>query len=240
MSARPATARQTDRRRSPAAAGRGTVRAQGTGNDDTARRRAAAGRAAARRRAQARRRRFAILLVALVAGGIGTVALVPTFEDAVEELTLPLRHEEIIREEAADKNLDPALVAAVIFAESHFRDQTSSAGAKGLMQITPETAAYIARLSGGTAFVTDDLSTPEVNIAYGSYYLRYLLDRYDGDATHALAAYNGGEGNVDRWIRERGGLTVESIPFPETRHYVAKVLDAREDYRRGYRSELGL
>ena len=87
------------------------------------------------------------------------------------------------------KNLDPTLIAAVIYAESRFRDdQTSPAGAEGLMQVTPATARMIARKSGGTAFVVEDLGTPQVNVAYGAWYLRYLLARYGGNEVFALAA----------------------------------------------------
>lgn len=181
------------------------------------------------------------MLVTLLSLAGGATLLAPTFNDAVQEITLPLKHEDIIRQQAADKGLDPALIAAVIFAESHFRDQTSSAGAKGLMQLTPETAHYIADKSGGVAFETGDLSTPQVNISYGAYYLRYLLDKYEGDSTLALAAYNGGEGNVDTWRSQHGGrLRVGDIPFPETRKYVSKVQAAQRDYRASYRTELGL
>ena len=102
-------------------------------------------------------------------------------EDAIKEITLPLRHEDIIRQQARDKNLDPALIAAVIYRESKFRDQTSKAGAKGLMQILPETAEFIARKTGGTEFEQGDLADPQINISYGCWYLRYLLDRYDGN-----------------------------------------------------------
>jgi soluble lytic murein transglycosylase len=184
----------------------------------------------------------------LVAVGVSVLAallLQPIFHQAVREIALPLRHEDIIRQQAAAKNLDPALIAAVIFAESHFiDDRTSPAGALGLMQLTPATARDIARKSGGSAFTLDDLGTPQVNIAYGAYYLRYLLGRYGGNETLALAAYNGGEGNVDRWIageraRERS-LTISAIPFGETREYVRKVLDARRQYRAQYARELGL
>ncbi len=198
-------------------------------------------RAAAAHRRRLRRRRAALVLVAVLSVVAGGALLAPTFNEAVQEITLPLKHEDIIRQQAADKDLDPALIAAVIFAESHFRDQTSSAGAKGLMQITPETAQYIADKSGGVAFETGDLSTPQVNISYGAFYLRYLLDKYDGDTTLALAAYNGGEGNVDKWrAAGGGGLRVADIPFPETRNYVVKVQDARRDYRTTYAAELGL
>src|SRR6266511_5495671 len=94
---------------------------------------------------------------------------------SLKEITLPLRHDDIIRQQAAEKQLDPALIAAVIYAESHFSGGESPAGAIGLMQITPRTAHAIARLSGGTAFVTADLNDPEINIRYGCFYLRHLL-----------------------------------------------------------------
>ena len=126
-------------------------------------------------------------------------------EKALREITLPLRHEDIIRQQAAKKNLDPALVAAVIYQESKFSDRTSAAGAEGLMQILPSTARFIAKRSGGTAFVPSDLGTPQVNIAYGTYYLRYLIDRYGGRKTLAIAAYNAGETNVNNWVRKAGG-----------------------------------
>jgi soluble lytic murein transglycosylase len=181
--------------------------------------------------------------VGVLAAVVATVVL-PRLPDAVRELTLPLRHEDIIRQQAAAKRLDPSLVAAVIYTESRFRDQTSHAGARGLMQITPDTARYIARLSGGTSFEQGDLATPQINISYGTYYLRYLLDRYGGNEVLALAAYNGGEGNVDRWVAQaqtaERSLTAQAIPFAETRGYVREVLDARESYRRRYAAELGL
>jgi len=176
--------------------------------------------------------------------GLLALLVLPRIPDAVRELALPLRHEDIIRQQSEAKELDPSLVAAVIYAESRFRDQTSHAGARGLMQITPRTARYIARLSGGTTFEQGDLATPQINIAYGTYYLRYLLDRYSENRVLALAAYNGGEGNVDRWIREASTteprFAIDEIPFAETRHYVEGVLDAQGDYRKKYRSQLGL
>jgi len=111
------------------------------------------------------------------------------------------------------------------------------------MQILPATADFLAHRSGAKTFTTADLATPQVNIAYGSYYLRYLLDEYGGSTMLALAAYNGGEANVSRWLADahaRGQtLTVGAIPFPETRAYVARVFQAQRDYRRAYPSELG-
>jgi soluble lytic murein transglycosylase len=198
-------------------------------------------RVAFRRR---RRRRIALTLgVGLLAALLASV-LVPRLPDVVRELALPLAHEDIIRQQASAKELDPSLLAAVIYAESRFRDATSHAGARGLMQITPQTARYIARLSGGTAFEQGDLSTPQINISYGAYYLRYLLRRYGDNTVLALAAYNGGEGNVDRWIADAGmserAFVIDEIPFAETREYVTRVLDARTSYRDKYSRELGL
>ncbi len=195
-------------------------------------------------RATILRRRAGLVVGTAAAIGLLVVLLMPTLDHAVREIKLPLRHEDIIRQQSREKGLDPALVAAVIYAESHFRDATSQAGAKGLMQITPQTAQFIAGRSGGTAFEIGDLSTPQVNIAYGTYYLRYLIGRYGGNTTLALAAYNGGEGNVDRWIDQAGqadrSLRVGDIPFPETRAYVRRVLSARGQYAREYPRELGL
>jgi soluble lytic murein transglycosylase len=195
------------------------------------------------RRRRRRRRLGLVLGVGALAAVLATV-LLPRLPGALRKLTLPLRHEDIIRQQAAAKRLDPSLVAAVIYTESRFRDQTSHAGARGLMQITPGTARYIARLSGGTSFEQGDLATPQINISYGTYYLRYLLDRYGGNEVLALAAYNGGEGNVDRWISQAQAkdeaLTIDAIPFAETRAYVRRVQGAQAEYRRTYRRELGL
>jgi soluble lytic murein transglycosylase len=193
-----------------------------------------------------RARRLAALLAALVVGGAVAFAVVreEQLQNAVRELTLPLQHEDVIRQQAASKGLDPALIAAVIYEESRFRDRTSRAGAKGLMQIVPGTARFIARKSGGTAFELRDLATPQINIAYGSWYLRYLLDRYDGEEELAVAAYNAGEQNVDRWVARAGGVHAfdprVDIRFPETRHYVAGVMEHRDAYARYYARQLGL
>jgi soluble lytic murein transglycosylase len=205
----------------------------------------AAPRARARRGRGTSARRRALVVIAVAGLVVAAVAVVaPMLHRAVREVTLPLRHEDIIRQQAREKRLDPALVAGVIFAESKFRDQTSATGAKGLMQIQPETAKFIARRSGGAAFEIADLGTPQINIQYGTYYLRYLLDRYGENVVLAVAAYNGGETNVDHWIAESGrrgkAFKINDIPFPETRVYVNRVLDAERKYRREYSSELGL
>jgi soluble lytic murein transglycosylase len=197
------------------------------------------------RRRKIVRRRLMLLAFAVVASLVLLAVVVRPFADkAVQEISLPLRHEDIIRQQAADKGLDASLLAGVIYTESRFRDQTSHAGARGLMQITPATANYIAQKSGGTRFEQGDLATPQINISYGSWYLRYLLDRYDGNVVLALCAYNGGEGNVDKWLQEAHvadtAFTLDRVPFAETREYVRRVLDARKDYREQYPRELGL
>ena len=206
----------------------------------------AAHRRVARRpsRARMRRRRLTMLAVALVLGA-GLAAVVSGLgPDVARELTLPLRHDDIIRQQARDKDLDPALIAAVIYEESRFRDQTSHAGARGLMQITPHTADAIAKHSGGVRFKQEDLADPQINISYGAYYLRLLLDHYGGNETLAIAAYNAGIGNVDRWVADAGGSdgfsTAEHIPFPETQAYVENVLQRQKDYRNNYADDLGL
>jgi peptidoglycan lytic transglycosylase len=178
----------------------------------------------------------AIALVVLVVGG-----LVSRLQQVASGPRLPLADAAVIRTQAAAKGLDPALVAAVIYAETKFEPRTSSAGALGLMQILPATALYLARLSGGSRFTTADLATPAVNVAYGSYYLRYLLDHYRGNEMLAVAAYNAGLANVDRWVARAGGsLTVGAIPFPETQAYVERVLEAQREYRATYAGQLGL
>src|SRR5438105_14604702 len=130
------------------------------------------------------------------------VVLALVTKPGVSRVALPLTNADVIREQAAAKHLDPALIAAVIYAETKFDPRPSSAGAQGLMQILPQTAEFLARRSGATTFTTADLATPSVNIAYGSYYLRYLLDRYGASKLLALSAYNAGEANVDNWLAD--------------------------------------
>jgi soluble lytic murein transglycosylase len=191
-----------------------------------------------KRKVRRRRQLLALGTVAVLIGVfVGALVASGTFDDALKELTLPLQHEDVIRQQADEKGVDAALIAAVIYSESKFSDQTSSAGARGLMQITPEAADTIAKNSDATSFELKDLGDPEINIRYGTFLLRELLDRYEGDEAAALAAYNAGPGNADQW----GGadLTVEEIPFPETRAYVEEVLAKRDEYRHEYASELG-
>ena len=188
-----------------------------------------------RARGRARLRVTALCLAAIA--GFGAWSLL---QGGGTNVVLPLSYASIIRTQARAKGLDPALIAAVIYAETGFQARTSSAGALGLMQILPATAEALAQRSGGLAFTIADLATPRVNIAYGSYYLRFLLDRYGGDEMLALAAYNAGEANVDAWRARDGGLhSIDAIPFPETRAYVSKVERVQGEYASEYASQLG-
>jgi soluble lytic murein transglycosylase len=168
---------------------------------------------------------------------VGILIANGTFDKAIKSLTLPLQHEDIIRQQAKEKGVDAALIAAVIDTESHFSDAESSAGAKGLMQVTPEAAKDIARHSGATSFHTSDLSNPEINIKYGTYLLAERIKSYDGNVVAALASYNAGPVPVEKWGGDE--LTVEDITYPETRAYVELVLERQKEYREKYASELG-
>jgi soluble lytic murein transglycosylase len=178
-------------------------------------------------------RKLALLVVvgAILAGAFLVVD--ETNPPWYERIRYPLRYSEFVRVHARRHGLDPALLAAVIYQESKFRsDAKSSSGAIGLMQLTPETARGIAIRTHGDAFHTQDLYNPEINIRYGSWYLDNLFKKY-GSERLVLAAYNAGQGNVDRW-RANG----EQIQFSETKAYVKRVEDLKRIYRNAWRSKL--
>jgi soluble lytic murein transglycosylase len=176
-----------------------------------------------------------LAVLSVVAVGVAAFAYVDTASPPwYERLRYPLAYSAIIRGHARNYDLEPALLAAVIYQESKFETEArSEAGALGLMQLQPETARGIAVRTGGTRFRVEDLFDPEINVRYGSWYLRNLLDKYD-DERLALAAYNAGQTQVDRWRAEGSG-----IAFAETRHYVERVAELKGIYRRAYASELG-
>jgi soluble lytic murein transglycosylase len=189
-------------------------------------------------KAAGRRRLVTVIGAVALGAGIGyALTQFDPLEEAIREVTLPLRHDDIIRQQAEEKEVPADLIAAVIYAESRFRDQTSEAGARGLMQITPRTANVIEDLSGGETFVIEDLSDPDINIRYGTFYLNHLLELYGGNEVAALAAYNAGPTSVDGW--GGGELELEQIPDEGVRGYVEEVLDKREEYRDEYAQELG-
>ena len=178
------------------------------------------------------------LLVAVVAIAVALVVALPALKRIVRDLTLPLEYTATIREQAQAKHHPASLIAAVIYAETKFDARTSPTGALGLMQIEPATAEFLARRSGARDFQLSDLAHPTTNISYGAYYLRYLLDHYGGNETLALAAYNGGQTNVDGWVAQDHAagvrFTIGEIPFAQTRAYVRRVEQAQLSYRREY------
>jgi soluble lytic murein transglycosylase len=165
------------------------------------------------------------LLLALV-GCLLAAYVVVTEPPWFERIRYPLRYSEYVRVHARQNGIDPALLAAVIYQESKFNARAESrSGAIGLMQLTPATAHGIALRTGGSQFETADLLNPEINIRYGSWYLANLFRKY-GDERLVLAAYNAGQGNVDRWRAEG-----RPIAFSETRAYVARVEHLKHVYR---------
>ena len=173
-------------------------------------------------------------LVVLLAVAAGAFAYVhETSPPWYERIRYPLRYSEYVRVHAREHDLDPALMAAVIYQESKFQaDAQSSSGAIGLMQLTPQTARGIAIRTGGRKFRTSDLYDPEINIRYGAWYLDNLFAKYKS-VRLVLAAYNAGQGNVDRW-RAKG----QPIQFAETRAYVDRVEHLRRIYADAWRSQL--
>ncbi|MGP1534632.1 MAG: lytic transglycosylase domain-containing protein [Dialister pneumosintes] len=136
--------------------------------------------------------------------------------------------------------LQPEFLQAVIAVESKYNERAvSHIGAIGVMQLVPETAKWISEESG---IPYGDLKKPEINIPLGAWYLRYLLDKYDGNLELALAAYNAGRGNVDEWIETkqwpRDFNDIQQIPFPETREFVKLVIQTKEELKEEIREDL--
>jgi soluble lytic murein transglycosylase len=178
-------------------------------------------------------KRLAIVLGVLLVGAGAFFVVDEASPPWYERIRYPLHYEQIVRGHARNYGIDPALLAAVIYQESKFdAEAKSSSGAVGLMQLTPETAKGIAIRTGGSAFRVSDLRNPEINVRYGCWYLRHLFRKY-GEWRLVLAAYNAGQGNVDRWLRDGRG-----IEFAETREYVERVQDLRGIYRDAWKSEL--
>lgn len=188
------------------------------------------------RRSRKHRRMVALLLVLLA------VLVAVQGRDLWLKITHPFKYEQIVRTYAEEYRLDPLLVAAVINVESKFDPEAESRkGAKGLMQLMDETAVWGSEETGMTDFSSEQLFIPENNIKLGCWYLARLLKQYDGNNALALAAYNGGSGNVAKWLQDPAlspdGKSLETIPFPETEAYVEKVLKQYESYQELYGTE---
>ena len=193
---------------------------------------------AARRRRQRRRTMLAVLASALVGLiALGAWALIhrggaPLFD------RYPMRYEAEIRQAAAEFSLDPAYVASVALAESSFdAEAVSSVGAIGLMQIMPSTGEWIAGKLD-EAFDAQRLYEPSVNLRYGCWYLRFLLDRYDGDMRTASTAYHQGQGRVDEWLQDpeysEDGKTLSVISSSVTDTYVNRIMENYAHYQELY------
>lgn len=163
----------------------------------------------------------------------------PKVYETVMKFIYPLEYEDLVYSYANKNSLDPYLVLGLIKAESNFiSDARSNKDAKGLMQITDSTAIWVASKMGQENFSVSELENPEVNIAIGCWYLRYLLDNYNDDTTLALCAYNAGSGNVSAWLLNtqysKDGKTLDNIPFSETSHYVVNTQKYAEKYKKLY------
>lgn len=148
----------------------------------------------------------------------------------------PLRYEDEIAASAATHGVDPYLVAAVIRSESSWDPEASShQGARGFMQLMPETAQdMVAKgLVDGKRYSYENLEDPTVNIEYGCAYLSYLLTYFNGATDRAIAAYNAGMGNVDGWAKQ-DKLLHNAITFPETQAYLVRVNMAKARYQELY------
>ena len=170
-----------------------------------------------------------LLLLIVIAGVLGTSRF------AAYQL-YPYPYRGLVEAEAEKAGVNPLLLAAVIRVESKFdSDTTSRKDARGLMQIVPETGKWAAERIGLEDFTTDKLYNPETNLKLGTWYLHYLLQEFDGNLMAALAAYNGGQGNVRSWLQDNDWdgtyEQLSGIPFPETRMFVIRVLDDYRVYR---------
>lgn len=153
-------------------------------------------------------------------------------------LVYPIKYEDIIPEKSREYGLDPILIFAMVKVESGFNSQATSAkGARGLMQLMPETARWIAT-QRDLGYSQELLFEPKYNLDFGCWYLASLYREFRGDTILSLAAYNGGRGNVRRWLESNQWSgeheTISQIPFPETRRYLERVWAMARIYRRLY------
>ena len=198
-----------------------------------------------RRIRRARRVQRIATVVTVVALGLGLLGLglwlLFERQPEVTVLLYPMEYETLIRARAAENGVDPALVAAVILAESSYQPEAvSSVNAQGLMQLLPSTAEWVAG-KFDEEYAEGSLFDPEVNVKYGCWYLGYLLRRFDGDVTCAAAAYHAGQGTVDEWLSNPeyspDGATLARIPSEATDTYVGRVVRYYEKYSELYAAQ---
>jgi len=159
--------------------------------------------------------------------------------DMIYKNRYPLLHNDIVEEYCSLYGVDKYLVHSIIRTESFFDENAVSVkGAKGLMQIMPETGEWIAEKINLENFTEDDLFDCEKNIMMGVWYISYLSERFNGNLINIVAAYNAGPTNVSKWLAEKDfsedGENLTDIPFEETRKYRDKVTNAYEMYLKIY------
>lgn len=146
----------------------------------------------------------------------------------VMKIIFPLKYRDIVVKYSEENDVDPLFIMSIIKAESNFnKDAKSSKGAVGLMQVTPSTGEWIAEKLNEESFLEENLLNPDTNVRYGTWYINYLSDQFDGNLNLVIAAYNAGPGSVDKWLNDssysQNGEDLDNIPFVETDKYVEKV-----------------
>lgn len=182
------------------------------------------------------RRVFRLLTVLGILSGFGAILWQTPW---AQKLIYPMPHQDLILQYAKENDIDPNLVAAIIRNESKFFPRAESqVGAKGLMQLMPTTAQWIADAMGMPNYRPEQLYEPETNIRMGCWYLGSLKKEFKGKTHLIIAAYNGGRGNVREWLSTHqwsgDPQEIDQIPYKETREYVRKVLDDYGRYQKIY------
>lgn len=166
------------------------------------------------------------------------------FSDKIEKMLYPIDYKKEILSSAEKYNVDPFLIAAIIRVENNYKAEgVSSKGALGLMQLMPDTARWIKESGNiGSASSDNDLQDVSVNIDMGAWYINWLLKYYDGHLNYAIAAYNAGQGTVNKWktanIWDGSEKTIADIPYGQTKHFVKRVRYYYEKYHKIYGPEL--
>lgn len=159
------------------------------------------------------------------------------------KMLYPLEFKQEIRQNAANYDVDPFLLAAIIRVESNFKpDMKSRKGAYGLMQLMPDTAEWVVSTARFSPDWLNQLDKPDINIRLGSWYLGWLHRQFEGNVYAAIAGYNAGQGNVAKWLQSGewdGTLeNTDRIPYGETRHYIQRVLYYYKKYRKFYYEDM--
>lgn len=187
-----------------------------------------------RKRAQ---RRVLVIVVILLLAIVASLYAMSTARKA----SYPVRYQEIAEQKAEQYDLPLSLVMAVIRTESSFQaDAVSNVGAVGLMQIMPDTGRWIAGKLGWEDYTDAMLTDPEKNIELGCWYLRFLMDRFEGDMTAVLAGYNAGHNRVAQWLQDPANTQdgkLVYVPHPDAEEYVERVLYAQTKYQEIYQMD---